>query len=82
MTAEACLERWRNLRDQFVRELRRKKRVKSGDQGPQWRPGSTVETRVHSGDQGPQWRPGSTVETRVHSGDQGPQWRPGSTVHF
>ena len=36
MTAEACLKRWRNLRDQFVRELKRRKKVKSGDQGPQY----------------------------------------------
>ena len=36
MTAEACLKRWRNLRDQFVRELRMKKSMKSGDQGPQY----------------------------------------------
>ena len=36
VAAEACLKMWRNLRDQFVRELRRYKKVRSGDQGPQY----------------------------------------------
>ena len=35
MTAQECLKKWKNLRDTFVRELR-KQDQKSGDKGPNY----------------------------------------------
>ena len=34
MTVEKCSKRWKNIRDHFVREVRKKKKKKSGDAGP------------------------------------------------
>ena len=34
MTVEQCSKRWKNIRDHFVREVRKKKKKKSGDAGP------------------------------------------------
>ena len=34
MKIEDCTKKWKSLRDHFVRELRKMKRRKSGDEGP------------------------------------------------
>ena len=34
MDIETCMKKWKSLRDHFVREVRKKKKRKSGDKGP------------------------------------------------
>ena len=36
MTGQECMRKWKNLRDTFVRELRKVKTKKSGDKGPKY----------------------------------------------
>ena len=34
---EECMKRWKSLRDNFVRELRKKKKRPSGEAGPEYK---------------------------------------------